>query len=256
MSIGTDGQRLHVGTAWPWRTLLAIVTAGFLLAPVARSAAQPTAATYVDFSLYGLGAAMSGEVTVGNATADLNVGFDEILDHLEFGAMGFGRVGRDRWSFTAEVVYMGLGASKDLVSSDFDQWVIEARVASRVSPRLEPLVGVRYNNLSGEIRGPFGRNPSGTQDWWDPIVGATASMPVGRTLSLALHGDVGGFGIGSDLTWQAYPYLDWSFMETASLQAGYRWLDVDYESGSGAETFRYDVLTQGPQVGVTVRLEP
>src|SRR5688572_32779424 len=111
---------------------------------------------------------MSGDVTIGDATADLNVGFDEILDHLEFGAMGFGRVGRDRWSFTTEVVYMGLGASKDPVAADFEQWVIEPRVAYRVSPRLEPLLGVRYNNLSGEIRGPFGRNPSDTQDWWDP----------------------------------------------------------------------------------------
>ncbi|HEU5311015.1 MAG TPA: hypothetical protein VFV24_06145, partial [Candidatus Eisenbacteria bacterium] len=123
--------------------------------------------------------------------------------------------------------------------------------AYRVSPFLEPLVGVRYNSLSGEIIGPFGRLPSGDQDWWDPIVGATASLPVSRAVSLRARGDVGGFGIGSDLTWQAHPYLDWIFMQNASLQAGYRWLDVDYEND---DAFRWDVLTQGPQVGVTVRL--
>jgi hypothetical protein len=258
VSCGIGGNRFRFHAAPPH---LALLLAGFFLGGhlfnpfsgvAATSAAEPK--TQVDVSLYFLGAAMSGDVTVGNATADLDVGFDEILDHMEFGVMGFGRVTRAPWSFTAEVLYMGLGASKDLVNSNFDQWVVEPRVGYRVSPRLEPFLGVRYNNLAGEIRGPFGRRPSDTQDWWDPIVGATATMPLGRTLALAGHGDVGGFGIGSDLTWQVYPYLDWSFMPNASLQAGYRWLDVDYETGSGADTFHYNVLTQGPQLGVTVRL--
>lgn len=258
LSCGTDRYPFHVDAARLRRVLLlfASLLAVPLLLP-APGTAQTSAAgsrTQVDVSLYFLGASMSGDVTVGNATADLNVGFDEILDHLEFGAMGFGRVGRDRWSFTAEVIYMGLGASKNLVSSNFDQWVVEPRLGYRMSPRFEPTLGVRYNNLAGEIRGPFGRNPSGTRDWWDPVVGATGTVPLGRTLALAGHGDVGGFGIGSDLTWQIYPYLDWSFMPNASLQAGYRWLDLDYETGSGGDMFRYDVLTQGPQVGVTVRL--
>ena len=37
-----------------------------------------------------------------------------------------------------------------------------------------------------------------------------------------------------------------------SLQAGYRWVYVDYETGSGTSRFRYDVLTQGPQLGFTL----
>ncbi|HET9253506.1 MAG TPA: hypothetical protein VFP58_15440 [Candidatus Eisenbacteria bacterium] len=219
-----------------------------------------------DVSLYLLGAAMTGDVAVGFVQADLNVGFDEIVDHMEFGVMGFGRLRSGHWSFTAEFMYMGLGASKDFASSNFDQWIAEPRIGYRVTPWLEPLAGVRYNSLSGEVIGSLGRNPSGTQDWWDPIVGATATVPVSRAVSLALHGDIGGFGVGSDLTWQAHPYVDWVFMPNASLQAGYRWLDVDYEFskpapgraipwlGSGDYDFRWDVLTQGPQVGVTVRL--
>jgi hypothetical protein len=224
--------------------------------PTRSEADQADGATTVDFSLYFLGASMTGDVAVGNASADLHVGFSDILDHLEFGAMGFGRVARAPWSFTTEIVYMGLGASQDFVSADFDQWLVEPRIGYRVSPRFEALVGVRYNNLSGEIAGPFGRRPSGTQDWWDPIVGATMSVPLGSTLALVGHGDIGGFGIGSDLTWQVYPCLSWTMMPQASLQAGYRWLSVDYETGSGGDAFRWDMLTQGPQVGVTVRVAP
>ena len=205
---------------------------------------------------------MTGEVAVGDATADLNASFGDVLDHLEFGAMGFGRVAKAPWSFTTEILYMGLGASQELVSSDFEQWVVEPRVGYQVSPRLEPFVGVRYNHLSGEIAGPFGRDPSGTQSFWDPILGATASAPLSRVLTLVGHADIGGFGIGSDLTWQVYPYVNWTIMPNASVQAGYRWVGVDYENEyqgqatDGATRFRWDVTTQGPQVGVTVRVAP
>jgi hypothetical protein len=39
----------------------------------------------------------------------------------------------------------------------------------------------------------------------------------------------------------------------ASLELGYRWLDLDYASGEGTSEFRYDVLTQGPVVGFGFR---
>ena len=65
------------------------------------------------------------------------------------------------------------------------------------------------------------------------------------------HFDVGGFGAGSDLTWQAYPYLNWRFAKWGSAQLGYRWLGTDYETGSGGSKFRYDAIVQGPQIGLT-----
>ena len=32
---------------------------------------------------------------------------------------------------------------------------------------------------------------------------------------------------------------------------GYRWLYMDYETGSGASRFKYDMLNQGAQLGFT-----
>lgn len=226
-----------------------ILSAAVILAPIAR--AEEPKKWSVDASLYFLGAGMDGEVGIAGASADLDVDFSDVLENLEFGAMAFARVGRDRWAFTTEVVFMGLAASKDAISADFDQWLVEPRLSYRASPYLDPFVGVRYNNLSGEIRGSFGRSPSGTQDWLDPILGADFHIPATRELSFVLHGDIGGFGAGSDLTWQLFPYAHWRFAQRASLQAGYRLFDTDYETGSGSSEFRYDVLTHGPQLGVT-----
>jgi hypothetical protein len=37
-----------------------------------------------------------------------------------------------------------------------------------------------------------------------------------------------------------------------SLQAGYRWLSMDYEAGSGADRIRYDTLDLVAQFKVTI----
>ncbi len=209
----------------------------------------------LDVSLYGLAVGMSGDIGIGAVNADINVGFDKIWDNLEFGAMGKVRLGYGPWALTTDVLYMGLQGSKNGVTAEIDQWMVEPTVSYRVSKYFEPLAGVRYNNLSGEIRGPgilpTPRIPTGTQDWWDPIVGANASFPLGKGFSLNVRGDVGGFGAGSDLTWQVFPYLDWQYARWGSLQLGYRWLFMDYETGSGQGRFRYDMLNQGPQIGLT-----
>ncbi len=175
-----------------------------LLAPSAARASEARPWTF-DVSLYGLAVGMAGDIGVGQVNADVDFGFDKVLDNLEFAKMGNVRLGYDRWALTTDVVYMGLGTSKNDVSVDLDQWMVEPTLSYRLSKYFEPLAGVRYTNLSGEIRGPFGRNPTGTQDWWDPIVGANLSLPLGKKFSFSVRSDIGGFGVGSDLTWQAYP---------------------------------------------------
>jgi hypothetical protein len=45
----------------------------------------------------------------------------------------------------------------------------------------------------------------------------------------------------------------WRATDSADVVASYRYLDVDYEDGSGADLFVYDVATSGPGLGVTFR---
>jgi hypothetical protein len=219
------------------------------------AANEPSADWKWDGSLYFLGAAMTGDVTVHGVTADLNVGFDQILDNLQFGAMGKLRVSNRRWAVATDVIYMGLGAAKNGVSVDFDQWCVEPTVGYHLGEGFELLAGVRYNSLSGELRlAPNLPNAvrvaSGTQDWFDPIVGFNYDAPVVEGWNFHLRADIGG---SSGLTWQVYPALNWHFSDTGSLQMGYRWVDNDYSTGSGTSLFRYNVMTEGPQLGVNIR---
>lgn len=203
-------------------------------------------------SMYLFAAGMSGDVTAKGIKADVDVGFSDVMDNLEFGAMGSFSVARNGWTLNTDIIYIGLGASKGPVSVDMDQWVVEPTLSYRLCDYFEPFAGVRYNNLSGDFSGPFGRTPTGTQDWFDPIIGANFNLPLCEKLSAAMRADIGGFGAGSDLTWQAYPHLDYRISETCSLQVGYRWVYNDYSDGNGRNRFAYDVLTQGPQIGLSI----
>ncbi len=236
------------------KPLLAALCTAALLAPLPVGAAETNEWTF-DLSLYGLTLGMSGDLGIGPVTADLDVGFEDVLNNLEFGIMGSTRVGYGPWALRIEGLYMGLQASKNGVTAELDQWMVEPTISYGVSRYFEPFIGFRYNNLSGELRGPevlpTPRIPTGTQDWWDPIVGADLGLPLSKAFALKLRGDIGGFGVGSDLTWQVFPYLDWRFARWGSLQVGYRWLYMDYETGSGASRFKYDILNQGAQLGFT-----
>ena len=61
-----------------------------------------------------------------------------------------------------------------------------------------------------------------------------------------LRADVGGFGIGSDFTWQGQADVGYRFSKLFQLGLGYRFIGIDYENGEGSDRFKYDVDTYGP----------
>ncbi len=206
-----------------------------------------------DVSLYLLAPGMTGDATIKGRAADMDVGFDKIWDNLHMTGMGSVRIGYGKWSLNTDVIYMDLEADADTmlgpVEIGFEQWMVEPSLSYRFSPKFEVLAGARYSNLSGELSGPGPVQPSGTQDWWDPIVGGEINLPFAEKFSANLRGDIGGFGVGSDLSWQAFPYLGWQFTDWGGIQLGYRWLYMDYEDSE--KGFSYSVMTQGPQLGLT-----
>jgi hypothetical protein len=207
--------------------------------------------------LYGLASGMTGDLGIGPVNADLDMKFNDIWDNLELGAMGKFRAGYGRWSIDTDVIFMRLGMSKSVFSADIDQWMVEPSLNFRFNKYVEASAGVRYNSYEAEIRGPGilpdARVLSGRQNWWDPVVGLNLTLPFARRFSFNVGGDIGGFGVGSDFTWQAFPYFNWQISETFSVQAGYRLINTDYESGSGLQRFKYAVLSYGPQVGATFK---
>jgi hypothetical protein len=208
---------------------------------------------------YVWGSGMSGTATVGTVAADVDMSFGDILDDLEMGFMGAYRATRERLSVTVDGIYMGLGsagrgpAGYVKADVDLDQSALEVDVGYEVMERLTVLAGLRYNDLSVDIKatGPLGtRQASQGESWLDPVIGATYTIPFADKWSFTLRGDIGGFGVGSDFAWQGLGTLRWQTSERVGVLAAYRYIDMDYDTGKGANYFEYDMSLSGPALGV------
>jgi hypothetical protein len=98
---------------------------------------------------------------------------------------------------------------------------------------------------------------SGDVSWIDPIVGLRLRHQFTPGSELTLSGDIGGFGVGSQFSWQALGAYRWTFAKTMNVTwsgiLGYRALYADYSKGAGDTLYAYDMLQHGPIVGVSAR---
>ena len=74
-------------------------------------------------------------------------------------------------------------------------------------------------------------------------------MRLNDRLSLTGYGDIGGFGVGSDFTWQAIAALDWRVSDKFSASVGSRWIQIDYDAGRA----NIDLNMSGPIIGASLR---
>ena len=96
---------------------------------------------------------------------------------------------------------------------------------------------------------------SGTLEWVDPFVGLRVRHQLAPGKELQFLGDVGGFGVGSDFTWQLFGGYSFDFaVWQAALHGvvGYRALAVDYTQDSPNKN-NLDLILHGPVVGLSFR---
>jgi hypothetical protein len=97
---------------------------------------------------------------------------------------------------------------------------------------------------------------SGDLEWVDPVVGARIRHQIAPGKELRLVGDVGGFGAGSEFSWQAvatYGFDVNCFGTPLHTVIGYRALAVDYSEDGRFGSNALDVVQHGPVLGVSFR---
>jgi hypothetical protein len=96
----------------------------------------------------------------------------------------------------------------------------------------------------------------GDVDWVDPLVGFRIRHGLAPGQELIFRADIGGFDVGSQFSWNVLGAYSFTLAVrdgvTYSGLLGYRALSVDYEKGSGANKYEYDVVQHGPIVGLTI----
>ena len=241
----------------------------------AQAAASAGGGWTFEFTPYLWGAAMSGEVAGGQLpTINVDMSFSDILDNLDAGLMGAFEARNGRWGLLFDAIYMKLAhsatasrtgpgpiGSTATASAELEmtQTVYAAAVAYRAIEGRTPLDvigGARYAKLTADaqIDGSFyaqtGSVAAGAEkSWVDPYVGVRVQHPIAERWTLVGYADVGGFGVGSDFTWQAAAGVNYEFSKAIVGKFGYRYLYVDYDK----DGFRYDMGNSGLYLGVGIR---
>jgi hypothetical protein len=231
----------------------------------ARAQTPSGSAWQVTVVPYLMGAAMSGTAAVKGQEVTIDMSASDIFSNLQFGAMGLVVARKGVWGVGGDAIWMSLGANatapgplgRVTASADMSQGAFAFYGLRRLAPYADLFFGGRINYLSTNLRinSPLQvRSVDGSKTWFDPIVGVQLrTHETGNRWHAQVYAEIGGFGVGSTFSWQVFPTVGVNLSKQASLEFGYRWLDIDYETGENATLFKYDVLTQGPVVGFAFR---
>lgn len=125
-----------------------------------------------------------------------------------------------------------------------------------VTASLDALMTADLYNLGFERSRDIAVAKSGNLEWVDPVIGFRVRHQFTPSQTAFLRGDVGGFGLGSQFSWQAvaaYAYA-WQF-DGYQLAAtlGYRALAASYTTGTGIDTRGIDLVLHGPLIGFSIK---
>ncbi len=123
--------------------------------------------------------------------------------------------------------------------------------------RTEVFGGMRYvrQDLKAAIVGGItsGLQRNFVPAWVDPIIGVRVTHQISPRAALLARGDIGGFGAGSDFTWNIEAGAEFSLTRRLGLQILFKTLGIDYQQGSGSSFYKYDVVMPGFVIGLPIR---
>lgn len=110
--------------------------------------------------------------------------------------------------------------------------------------RVDALKSRLTKDIASALKSQLGTSASLNERWLDPYVGFAGRYNFSKAFYLTGKADIGGFGIGSEITWQGYGALGCQVTRSIFVEAGYRYLYTDYDHGG----FVYDVTQSGAQI--------
>jgi hypothetical protein len=212
--------------------------------------------------LYLWAISIDGDLGVRQQNVSTSIDFGDLWDNLNgVFTLRFDTLYRNKFGLIVDYNYLDLGNEKETVKlnleAGFKSQILNLAGAYRLKSGThtwDALAGIRYTALESDITlNNLGARLSGDQDWVDPIVGGRYTYNINDRWALRLYGDIGGFGVSSDLTWQALGMIDFQPWKNVALVAGYRAIYTDYETGSGSDRFSYDATVHGPLAGIDIR---
>ena len=211
------------------------------------------------FAPYIWGAGLDGKTGVRPVIGEVDLSFGDILETLDGGFLGHFEASKDRWTILSDVVFLDLGQelSRPTGRADVQQTIFELAGAYATSEDFEVIFGARLVDIDAEVDlfGPLGvldAEIDVAESWTDPFIGGRWSPELSDRWSFQARADVGGFGVGSELTINAVLIFLYEATEKVTVGLGYRVMDIDYDE-EGVRGFVYDAQLPGALLGVGFR---
>ena len=178
-----------------------------------------------------------------NASASYS--FSEIVDHLHgIPFMDAAEIRNGRFSLIGDIIYLPVGGSTPIRNPVFSGASLNLdvtigtvlgsyRLIEEPSGSLDIGGGVRTYGVSTLTSLHAGVLPGRAISTWastaDPVIMMRGAVGLGSGFGVLAYADVGGFGLGTKVSWQVIGGLSYEFSKSISLKLGYRYLHVEME---------------------------
>ncbi len=219
---------------------------------------------------------IDGESGTSSASSESRTEFGDVIKYLEGVLTSYLEVRMKRFIFIWDLNYLQVGTEDDTSLADGTKVEVDADISTFMTDLLfgyqvigpkwneEPpedfldriivdlLAGIRYvdSEIDLEVEATqsgvtqkMSTNPG--EEWIDPVVGAQVRVMIVDDLYLNVRGDVGGFGVGSEFSWNGMATLRYLINDTVSVYGGYRVLDIDYDDND----YIFNNRIEGPLLG-------
>jgi len=249
---------------WNTTTILVIVMLLAIVTPGNAAEKKPDDGWQFEITPYVWLPTVTGSMKLsqppGFTSGKLDYGPGDYLENLDFVGMLDFQMKKEKWTLLADIIYLDFSDSDTAqfpgilpggggwtVGADWDLQALVLEFAGAYSvfrnerANFGLLAGARYTQIDGKVKlditGPLPgwvatQTFSESETFFDPIVGFKGKFELGKKWYLPYYFDIGGFGIDSDLTLQAFAGIGYSFTDWFSTVLGYRYLYYDFGDDS------------------------
>jgi len=194
----------------------------------------------------------------------VDASFTDILGDLKFAMMGAFEAKHGRFVSVQDLMYLSLGSSADghigvvPIEADVDEKLLTTthlfgyRVVDNGPMFVDLFAGGRITTIKVDvdISDPIQtihRDSKKTE--FGPVIASRVRFPLSEKWGIGIYGDLGGFGVGADLSWQLLGTVQYDISDRWRLAAGWRHFNAKQDK----DGFDVDIKLDGPILGATYR---
>ena len=194
-----------------------------------------------------LPASVGGSVTLGPESVTMQANMADMLGRLEMAASLRAEVWYGEFGLLVDTLYARFGDERmtrqGALDAELTQSLGELALGYRlgrwptssgedaVTITAELYAGARLSRF--EVAVSQGTSQNATQNLIDPMIGVRIPVQLSPHWLLSMRGDIGGFGVDSDLVWNLVFGMERGLSSSLALQFGYRIMRIDFSTDAG-----------------------